>query len=168
MTHCLGKNGRRHLFFLSLWNIFHQDFLVTQLIGKDLFDMWTVVNPMGVLVEELTKRNVPPPEPRLIRAAGASTVLPLYFVGLYRYGCRGYSSLNNILKNWTRKIEAKRTFPCSDKKLLAQAPGETTIAAEEEAARVVLRKIYGYAENRAPTDFCRPRPEQPLIQSVSS
>lgn len=62
-----------------------QDFLVTQLIGKDLFDMWTVVNPMGLLVEELTKRNVPLPEPRLIRSAGASTVLPLYFVGLYRY-----------------------------------------------------------------------------------
>lgn len=62
-----------------------QDFLVTQLIGKDLFDMWTVANPMGLLVEELTKRKVPLPEPRLIRAAGASTVLPLYFVGLYRY-----------------------------------------------------------------------------------
>ncbi|XP_003977056.3 large ribosomal subunit protein mL44 isoform X1 [Takifugu rubripes] len=119
--------------------LFVRDFLGTQLIGKDLFDMWTVVNPMGVLVEELTKMNVPPPEPRLVRAAGASTVLPLYFVGLY-----------------------------SDKTLLAQAPGETTIAAEEEAARVVLRKIYGYAENRTPIDFCRPRPEQPLTQSVSS
>lgn len=64
-----------------------QDFLLTQLIGKDLFDMWTVVNPMGLLVEELTKRNLPLPEPRLIRSAGASTVLPLYFVGLYRYMC---------------------------------------------------------------------------------
>lgn len=58
--------------------------------------MWTVVNPMGVLVEELTKMDVPPPEPRLIRAAGASTVLPLYFVGLYRYGYRGYGSFNDI------------------------------------------------------------------------
>lgn len=46
---------------------------------------------MGVLAEELSKKNVPLPEPRLIRAAGASTVLPLYFVGLYRYGYRGYS-----------------------------------------------------------------------------
>lgn len=55
---------------------------------------------------------------------------------------------------------------CSDRKLLAQGPGETMMAAEEEAARVVLRKIYGYAENRTPLDFCGPQPEQPLLQSV--
>lgn len=47
--------------------------------------MWKVVNPMGVLAEEFTKLNIPLPEPRLVRSAGASTVLPLYFVGLYRY-----------------------------------------------------------------------------------
>ncbi|XP_045930231.1 39S ribosomal protein L44, mitochondrial [Micropterus dolomieu] len=118
---------------------FLRDFLVTQLIGKELFDMWTVVNPMGLLVEELTKRNIPLPEPRLIRSAGASTVLPLYFVGLY-----------------------------SDKKLLAQGPGETLVAAEEEAARVALRKLYGYTENRRPFDFSPPQKhQQPLIQSVS-
>ncbi|XP_071353251.1 large ribosomal subunit protein mL44 [Trachinotus anak] len=119
---------------------FLRDFLVTQLIGKDLFDMWPVVNPMGLLVEELTKRNIPLPEPRLIRSAGASTVLPLYFVGLY-----------------------------SDKKLLAQGPGETLMAAEEEAARVALRKLYGYTENRTPFDFSpQQQHQQPLIQSVSS
>ncbi|KAM9317522.1 large ribosomal subunit protein mL44 [Pholidichthys leucotaenia] len=120
--------------------LFLRDFLVTQLIGKDLFDMWTVVNPMGLLVEELTKQNVPLPEPRLIRAAGASTVLPLYFVGLY-----------------------------SDKKLLAQGPGETLAAAEDEAARVALRKFYGCTENRRPFDFSpQQQHQQPLIQSVSS
>lgn len=120
--------------------LFLRDFLVTQLIGKDLFDMWTVVNPMGLLVEELSKKNVPLPEPRLIRSAGASTVLPLYFVGLY-----------------------------SDKKLLAQGPGETVSAAEEEAARVALRNLYGYTENRRPFDFSpQQQHQQPLIQSVSS
>ncbi|XP_047449613.1 39S ribosomal protein L44, mitochondrial [Mugil cephalus] len=122
--------------------LFLRDFLVTQLIGKDLFDMWTVINPMGLLVEELTKRKMPLPEPRLIRSAGASTVLPLYFVGLY-----------------------------CDKKLLAQGPGETLGAAEEEAARVALRKLYGYTENRRPFDFSpqqQQQQQQPLIQSVSS
>lgn len=64
---------------------FLRDFLVTEMIGKDLFDLWTVVNPMGLLMEELTERNIPLPEPRLIRSAGASTVLPLYFVGLYSH-----------------------------------------------------------------------------------
>uniref|UniRef100_UPI0037E748CF large ribosomal subunit protein mL44 n=1 Tax=Semicossyphus pulcher TaxID=241346 RepID=UPI0037E748CF len=117
---------------------FLRDFLVTQLIGKDLFDMWTIVNPMGQLMKELTDRNIPLPEPRLIRSAGASTVLPLYFVGLY-----------------------------SDKKLLAQGPGETLLAAEEEAARVALRKLYGYTENHRPFDFSPPQQhQQPLIQSV--
>ncbi|CAJ1065704.1 S ribosomal protein L44%2C mitochondrial [Xyrichtys novacula] len=118
---------------------FLRDFLASQLIGKDLFDMWTVVNPMGLLVEELTKRNIPLPEPRLIRSAGASTVLPLYFVGLY-----------------------------SDKKLLAQGPGETVFAAEEEAARVALRKLYGYTENRRPLDFSPQQHQNPLIQSAIS
>lgn len=62
-----------------------QDFLVTQLIDKDLFDMWKVVNPMGLLVEELGRRGASLPEPRLLQSSGASTVLPLYFVGLYWY-----------------------------------------------------------------------------------
>ncbi|XP_028320026.1 large ribosomal subunit protein mL44 [Gouania willdenowi] len=119
--------------------LFLRDFMVTQLIGKDLFDMWPVVNPMGLLVEELTKRNIPLPEPRLIRSAGASTVLPLYFVGLY-----------------------------SDKKLLAQGPGETLAVAEEEAARVALRKLFGYTENRRPDDFSPQQHQQPMIESVSS
>uniref|UniRef100_A0A8C6SGB0 Large ribosomal subunit protein mL44 n=1 Tax=Neogobius melanostomus TaxID=47308 RepID=A0A8C6SGB0_9GOBI len=118
---------------------FLRDFLVTQMIGTDLFDLWTVVNPMGLLTEELTKRNIPLPEPRLIRSAGASTVLPLFFVGLY-----------------------------SDKKLLAQAPGETLAAAEEEAARVALRKMYGFNENRKPINFIPQQEQQPTLQAVSS
>lgn len=107
--------------------IFVCDFLVTQLIGKDLFEMWKVVNPMGLLVKELTCRGVAPPEPRLIQSSGTSTVLPLYFVGLY-----------------------------SGQKLIAQGPGETLLAAEEEAARVALRKLFGYTENRKPFDLPAP------------
>lgn len=55
----------------------------------------------------------------------------------------------------------------SDKKILAQGPGETLVAAEEEAARVALRKLYGYTENRTPFDFSQKQPrQQPLIHSV--
>ncbi|NWH69626.1 RM44 protein, partial [Piaya cayana] len=63
--------------------IFVRDFFIPELIGKDLFEIWEVVNPMGLLVEELTKRNISSPEPRITKQLGVSTVLPLYFVGLY-------------------------------------------------------------------------------------
>ncbi|KAJ8368148.1 hypothetical protein SKAU_G00081760 [Synaphobranchus kaupii] len=120
--------------------LFLRDFLVPELIGKDLFEVWSVVNPMGLLVEELSRRKQPLPEPRLIRSAGASTVLPLYFVGLY-----------------------------SDKKLLAEGPGETVLAAEEEAARVALRKLYGYTENRRPWDFSPLRQQPaPAVRALQS
>ncbi|XP_059389540.1 large ribosomal subunit protein mL44-like [Carassius carassius] len=117
------------------------DFLVTQLIGKDLVDLWKVVDPTGLLVKELTCIGIALPEPRLIQSAGASTVLPLYFVGLY-----------------------------SDGKLLAQGPGETVLAAEEEAARVALRKLYGFTENRRPWDYTAPHEQlqKPSAQALTS
>ncbi|XP_073481774.1 large ribosomal subunit protein mL44 [Aquarana catesbeiana] len=108
--------------------IFLQDFLISQLIGKDLFDIWSVMDPMTLLVEQLSKRNLPPPEPRLTKQSGASTVLPVYFVGLY-----------------------------CNKQLIAEGPGETIFAAEEEAARVALRKMFGFAENRRPWDHSTSR-----------
>ncbi|XP_053565818.1 39S ribosomal protein L44, mitochondrial [Bombina bombina] len=118
-------------------SLFIRDFLITQLIGKDLFDIWTVADPMSLLVEELSKRDVSLPEPRLTRQSGASTVLPLYFVGLY-----------------------------CDKKLIAEGPGESVSAAEEEAARVALRKLYGFTENRRPWDYSVPR-QEPGVRKAS-
>ncbi|XP_060744680.1 39S ribosomal protein L44, mitochondrial [Tachysurus vachellii] len=117
--------------------LFIRDFLVTQLIGKDLFDMWKVSNPMGLLVDELSRRGASLPEPRLLQSSGASTVLPLYFVGLY-----------------------------CDKRLLAHGPGETLSAAEDEAARVALRKLFSYTENRKPFDFYT-KQEQPETSAVN-
>ncbi|XP_019388590.1 PREDICTED: 39S ribosomal protein L44, mitochondrial [Crocodylus porosus] len=119
--------------------IFVQDFLIPQLIGKDLFEIWKNINPMGLLVEELAKKNISAPEPRLTRKSGASTVLPVYFVGLY-----------------------------CDKKMIAEGPGETLLAAEEEAARVALRKLYGYTENRRPWDYSKPRQDLGAEKAISS
>ncbi|XP_009467661.1 PREDICTED: 39S ribosomal protein L44, mitochondrial [Nipponia nippon] len=119
--------------------IFVRDFFIPQLIGKDLFEIWKVVNPMGLLVEELTKRNISPPEPRITRQLGVSTVLPLYFVGLY-----------------------------CDKKIIAEGPGETLLAAEEEAARVALRKLYGYTENRRPWDYSKPKQGLAAAKAIST
>ncbi|KAL2301106.1 hypothetical protein Nmel_011663 [Mimus melanotis] len=94
---------------------------------------------MGLLLEELAKRNICAPEPRITRQLGVSTVLPVYFVGLY-----------------------------CDKKILAEGPGETLLAAEEEAARVALRKLYGYTENRRPWDYSKPKQELPAEKAISS
>ncbi|XP_014807298.1 PREDICTED: 39S ribosomal protein L44, mitochondrial [Calidris pugnax] len=118
--------------------IFVRDFFIPQLIGKDLFEIWEVINPMGLLVEELTKRNISSPEPRITRQLGVSTVVPLYFVGLY-----------------------------CDKKILAEGPGETLLAAEEEAARVALRKLYGYTENRRPWDYSKPKQGSAAAKAIS-
>ncbi|XP_009323392.1 PREDICTED: 39S ribosomal protein L44, mitochondrial [Pygoscelis adeliae] len=119
--------------------VFVRDFFIPQLIGKDLFEIWEVVNPMGLLVEELTKRNIPSPEPRITRQLGVSTVLPLYFVGLY-----------------------------CDKKIIAEGPGETLLAAEEEAARVALRKLYGYTENRRPWDYSKSKEGSTAEKAIGS
>ncbi|XP_053453562.1 39S ribosomal protein L44, mitochondrial [Nycticebus coucang] len=108
--------------------LFIRDFLLTQMTGKELFEMWKIINPMGLLVEELKKRKISAPESRLTRQSGSTTVLPLYFVGLY-----------------------------CDKKLIAEGPGETVLVAEEEAARVALRKLFGFTENRRPWDYSKPK-----------
>ncbi|XP_008688628.1 39S ribosomal protein L44, mitochondrial [Ursus maritimus] len=108
--------------------LFIRDFLITQMTGKELFEIWKIINPMGLLVEELKKRNVSAPESRLTRQSGSTTALPVFFVGLY-----------------------------CDKKLIAEGPGETVLVAEEEAARVALRKLYGFTENRRPWDYSKPK-----------
>ncbi|EPY79450.1 39S ribosomal protein L44, mitochondrial precursor [Camelus ferus] len=56
----------------------------------------------------------------------------------------------------------------SDKKLIAEGPGETVLVAEEEAARVALRKLYGFSENRRPWDYSRPREHRRAEKSVTA
>lgn len=57
----------------------------------------------------------------------------------------------------------------SNKQLIAEGAAETTIAAEEEAARVALRKMFGFAENRRPWDHSSSRQgtgDGAVLQSV--
>lgn len=56
----------------------------------------------------------------------------------------------------------------SDKKMIAEGPGETLLAAEEEAARVALRKLYGYTENRRPWDYSKPRRDLGVEKAINS
>ena len=60
-----------------------------------------------------------------------------------------------------------RFFP-SDKKLIAEGPGETVLVAEEEAARVALRKLYGFTENRRPWDYCKPKEPVRAEKSIAA
>ncbi|KAM9664025.1 large ribosomal subunit protein mL44 [Trichechus inunguis] len=119
--------------------LFIRDFLITQMTGKELFEIWKIINPMGLLVEELNKRNISAPESRLTRQSGSTTALPLYFVGLY-----------------------------CDKKLIAEGPGETVLVAEEEAARVALRKLYGFTENRRPWDYSRAKKNSRAEKNITA
>ena len=43
---------------------FVQDFVMPQLIGHDVNDLWNIVNPMGILEKILAKQNRGAPEPR--------------------------------------------------------------------------------------------------------
>lgn len=64
-----------------------------------------------------------------------------------------------------------KCFVCSvpsDKKIIAEGPGETLLAAEEEAARVALRKLYGYTENRRPWDYSKPKEGWTAEKAISS
>uniref|UniRef100_A0A8C5PB55 Large ribosomal subunit protein mL44 n=1 Tax=Leptobrachium leishanense TaxID=445787 RepID=A0A8C5PB55_9ANUR len=119
--------------------LFIRDFLISHLTGKDLFEIWDVRDPMTMLVEELSKRSIPLPEPRLTRQSGVSTALPVYFVGLY----------------------------CNEK-LIAEGPGESITAAEEEAARVALRKIFGFTENRRPWNYSAPKEDHAEKAAITS
>lgn len=56
----------------------------------------------------------------------------------------------------------------SDKKLLAEGTGETVLAAEEEAARVALRKLYGFTENRQPWHYPSLKCEKKAEKAISS
>ncbi|XP_071790207.1 large ribosomal subunit protein mL44-like [Asterias amurensis] len=101
--------------------LFVRDFVISQLVDKDLNELWHIGNPMGILADIIESEGRAPPEARLLRQTGSSTIMPLYMVGVY-----------------------------SDKKLLGWGPGETLAIAEEEAARAALKHIFGTTENRPP------------------
>lgn len=104
--------------------LFVQDFIITQLKGKELSDLWDVVNPMGLLRNVLESQGREEPEPRLLWETGSETVVAAYVVGIY-----------------------------SNKQLIGQSPGETLTIAEEMAARDALRKLFGLMDNDAPLKF---------------
>ena len=100
---------------------FVRDFVLPQLIGKDINEMWSLHNPMGLLVACLGLAGRGEPEPRLLWKSGSSTMMSLYWVGIY-----------------------------SDKQLISKAPGETLLIAEEMAAREAIKTIMRTEDSRPP------------------
>ena len=63
--------------------IFVQDFVITQLYGQEVNEIWNPFDPVGILASILKRENRSEPEFRLIRKAGANSVLASYNVGVY-------------------------------------------------------------------------------------
>lgn len=63
--------------------IFVQDFVITQLYGQDINEIWNPVDPVGILTSIFKRENRSEPEFRLIRHAGSNTILASYNVGVY-------------------------------------------------------------------------------------
>lgn len=62
---------------------FVNDFVIVQMNGKDIYDIWTPENPYGYLVTLLKERGVEEVEPRLCNQSASNTILANYQVGLY-------------------------------------------------------------------------------------
>ncbi|XP_078481767.1 large ribosomal subunit protein mL44 [Ciona intestinalis] len=90
------------------------NFLVPQLVGKDIIDdIWKPSNPMALLTESFKMSGKPAPEARLIQQCGVNTVTPIYYVGLF-----------------------------SGKDLIAKSGAESVVLAETDAAKLALKHIY--------------------------
>jgi len=71
----LQVGGRAGMFVL--------DFLVTQLVGVDVMEMWQLTNPMALLAALLKEAGRPEPESRLLWTDGQNTIMSVYYVGIY-------------------------------------------------------------------------------------
>lgn len=97
------------------------DFICTQLIAKDIFEIWNLENPIDVLNSILKKHSKSVCESRLIFESGRNTLESVYLVGLY-----------------------------TDKECIGKGPGETVNIAEETAAYDALRKLFHINEYEKP------------------
>jgi large subunit ribosomal protein L44 len=107
-------------------HLFVNDFILTQLVGKDINEIWKIQNPYDQLVRELSKKgykanNI---ESRLLWSTGKSSPTGAFIVGIYH-----------------------------DKEMLSKGGGETIEIAEEMAARDGLRRLYGTGEETATLPF---------------
>ena len=63
--------------------MFVADLILPQLIGKDIAELWTIDNPMGLLKKCLNERGRAAPESRLLWSSGRNTLMGVQHVGIY-------------------------------------------------------------------------------------
>ncbi|CAK9296900.1 unnamed protein product [Gordionus sp. m RMFG-2023] len=121
------------------------DFVCTQLITLDPFELWNFQNSFYLLKSIIAKScqencsNKPPEiEARLLRSSGVNTIFPVYIIGIY-----------------------------FDKKYLAQGTGETIKTAIDQAARHALKIRFGleYTNTGCSLTFKHSQIVQELIDS---
>lgn len=112
---------------------FVRDFVVAQLVGKDIDSIWKIENPMAVLADILHQSNQGEPEPRLIFQSGKETIQAVYHVGVY-----------------------------SDKEFMGSGYGETVETAVEEAAHDALRRLFQITDSANPLPFGKDADMMPL------
>jgi len=100
---------------------FIQEIVITQLIGKDICEIWDVRNPMGALATILSNMDMAEPESRLLWQSGPSTLLASFTVGIY-----------------------------SNQQLMGSFAGESLEIAEDMAARDALRRLFRLTDSAAP------------------
>ncbi|KAG8195159.1 hypothetical protein JTE90_023336 [Oedothorax gibbosus] len=100
------------------------DFVCPHMIGKDVFDIWDLQDPLGLVNSILLRAGLTECEPRLIAEAGRNTIEAVYHVGLY-----------------------------VNKLFLGRGPGETLDTAVEMAAYDALRKMFGIRDCEKPLPF---------------
>jgi large subunit ribosomal protein L44 len=98
---------------LSRAQLLLKDFLLCQLNGKEIYDVWNPDSPLDYLTRLLKQRGVKEVEPRLCNQSATSTILANYQVGLY-----------------------------NDKKLLGIGWGESVEIAKDTAALDAIHRIY--------------------------
>ncbi|RZC40427.1 39S ribosomal protein L44, mitochondrial [Asbolus verrucosus] len=63
--------------------LFVKDFLLSQLTGKDIYDIWNPDKPLEYLKSLLQQKGIDEIEPRLCNQSATNTILANYQVGLY-------------------------------------------------------------------------------------
>ena len=120
---------------------FIHDFIVTQLVGRDINQFWQINNPMGLLAKTMQSEMglKGEPEPRLIWSTGAETPLGAFKVAIY---------------------------DSDSKKMLGSGGGETVEIAEQMAAFDSLQRHWGTTESMAPLLFGRDAAKLSIVEKL--